>query len=449
MSFFENIYEEINKLGIPPKPLGLSEITKQISNLSSHLGVELNTEESARSKQIVPWLRLGKGEQSVLWYGFPHANEPFGGSTILALLKLLLSTEIGSSLLARYTWILVPCIDPEGALINDPWISAYPNILSYFMHSHRGIPKDQVEWAFPLKTEAYSFGNVLPETQLLMGLFHEFNPSFVHSIHNSLFNGMFAYTSRYWAEMGDWFQSLVGKWLRTKAIGEKEVGVCETFAPGIYSTYGMEDVLGDDSEKVDLGKLSIGDSAMGYFKRHFGGTFLLSEIPVLHDPLFPDKENYDLPFSESLYSQYWRERFCLIAEDLRVLWEFVPVEARNDRVGRSFSFFIDQLLRAIAEEEEHGSDEKRMSMIDFRFSQYYNSRLLLASYAGIKEVLKDSTDPSVIKELTQLDRKMQRLIREFYVSIAGLTFESTSAIVKTQLALGLGFQKIATKNQES
>ena len=446
MFLSENLLEEINKLKLFQNPFSLPEIVEQIRTLSSHPSVELNVEKSGRANQVIPWLKLGTGKQTVLWYGFPHANEPFGGSTILALLELLLRTEIGNAFLAKYTWILVPCVDPEGALINASWITSYPDMLHYFMYSHRGEARDQVEWAFPLETENYSFHEVLPETQLLMELFHKFNPSFVHSIHNSLFNGMFVYTSHYWEEMRDWFQSLVGKWLRTKAVGEKEVAVCKTFAPGIYSTYGMEDVLGDASEEVDLDRLAIGDSAMGYFKRHFNGTFFLSEVPVLHDPLFPSKENYDLPFSEALYSQYWRERFSLVAENLRVLWNLVPVEARNDRGGRSLSFFIDRLLKATEEEER--DDEKRMSMLDFRFSQYYNYRLLLASYAGIKDIFKSRTDTSIIKDLAQLDNKMQGLIREFYVSTAGLTFERTSAIVRTQLALGLGFQEIATNRRK-
>ena len=56
-------------------------------------------------------LRIGDGEEQLLFFACPHPNEPIGAMTLEALSRQLVEdSELRGE---RYTWNLIKCIDPD------------------------------------------------------------------------------------------------------------------------------------------------------------------------------------------------------------------------------------------------------------------------------------------------------------------------------------------------
>src|SRR5258708_5528075 len=64
--------------------------------------------------------RFGAGRSKALFVGFIPPAEPIGGLTIASLLTLW-QREHKSLRDADVEWHVVPCIDPDGAKLNEGW----------------------------------------------------------------------------------------------------------------------------------------------------------------------------------------------------------------------------------------------------------------------------------------------------------------------------------------
>jgi hypothetical protein len=128
----------------------------------------------------------GTGRIKALLVGFPHANEPIGGLTVLGLLSLLREgalSEVGVE------WHIVPCIDPDGAILNEGWSQTTFTLRNYLRHFHRQELRDQVECSFPIHHKKLSFDQPVPEAQILMRLLKGIRPDFYYPLHNSTGTG--------------------------------------------------------------------------------------------------------------------------------------------------------------------------------------------------------------------------------------------------------------------
>ena len=128
----------------------------------------------------------GTGKIKALLVGFPHANEPIGGLTVLSLLRLLREGALAD---AGVEWHIVPCIDPDGAVLNEGWSQTDFTLRNYLRNFHRQELRDQVECSFPIHYKKLLFDQPVTEAQILMRLLKGIRPDFYYPLHNSTGTG--------------------------------------------------------------------------------------------------------------------------------------------------------------------------------------------------------------------------------------------------------------------
>lgn len=137
---------------------------------------------------------IGSGSRDALVVGGPHPNEPVGGLTVRELSRILcVDDDLRERLGLR--WHLVPCIDPDGARLNESWYDRPGDRDAYGRGFYRPAMDEQVEWTFPHLEQPGYFDRVLPETQALIRLIDETRPILQCSLHNGEYGGAFHYLS--------------------------------------------------------------------------------------------------------------------------------------------------------------------------------------------------------------------------------------------------------------
>lgn len=159
-------------------------------------------------------LTWGSGSVKTLWVGFPHANEPIGGLTVSGLLELL--SERNAELAnADVEWHIVPCIDPDGAVLNEGWSLQPFDLGRYMRHFHRQELRDQAECAFPLRYKKLVFEEPTPEAHILRALLTQIRPHLYYSLHNAWTGGAFFALTQ---DIGDTFSEQLYQLLEDAGI---------------------------------------------------------------------------------------------------------------------------------------------------------------------------------------------------------------------------------------
>jgi Zinc carboxypeptidase len=105
--------------------------------------------ESKEGRPIVGF-RIGSGVLSISLLAGSHADEPVGPETLRRLvLRMLLEHELFSAALTRFTFYIVPHVNPDGEHRNRKWIDSWPNLRSYLSDVVREPPGEDVEFSYP------------------------------------------------------------------------------------------------------------------------------------------------------------------------------------------------------------------------------------------------------------------------------------------------------------
>lgn len=140
-------------------------------------------------------VRFGAGSVKVLIVAFPHCMEPIGGLTAFSLMSLL---RRGSRTLcdADVEWHIVPCIDPDGALLNEGWTQGPFSLDSYMRNYYLQATSDQVDTSFPIVHKKLVWTKPSQEAQILKNLLDRIRPDFYFSLHNAWTGGAFYFITR-------------------------------------------------------------------------------------------------------------------------------------------------------------------------------------------------------------------------------------------------------------
>lgn len=164
----------------------LEELVRSVHATSSRLKVE--TAGTSRRGLPIHHVRTGDGALKVLVVAFPHCHEPIGGMTISALMGLLAQGHTALRHL-DVEWHVVPCIDPDGATLNEGWTQAPFSFERYMKYRHVQPWLDQVDCSFPISYKALKFDRPSREAEVLKQLLDEIRPDFFFSLHNSIAAG--------------------------------------------------------------------------------------------------------------------------------------------------------------------------------------------------------------------------------------------------------------------
>ncbi|MER5423895.1 M14 family zinc carboxypeptidase [Streptosporangium roseum] len=245
---------------------------------------------------------IGSGPHDAVILGGPHPNEPIGSLTVSSLLRQLVEdTSLREDF--GYRWHLIPCVDPDGARLNEGWYVRPGDRRAYAEHFYRPAEADQVEWTFPLTGEDYFFDRTLPETEALMRLMDEVKPAFVYSLHNGELQGAFYYLNRDEPALAARLAAIATAQGLPLHMGPPEVPSAVPIGPAAYRT----------PRGAELGAIyGIGGGSVDYADR-FDALHLVTELPYWADPRVADETPTDQGYGEAIQAGLAAQR-ALIAE---------------------------------------------------------------------------------------------------------------------------------------
>jgi hypothetical protein len=185
-------------------------------------------------------VRFGSGSVKALLVAFPHCKEPICGLTVFSLMTLL---QQGHRALcdADVEWHIIPCIDPDGALLNEAWTQKPVDMESYMKGFYVQALQDQVDTSFPLKHKKLTWKDPSKEASLLKGLLDQIRPDFFYTLHNAWIGGAFYFLSH---DIGPHYHRALYELLKqqkfplqTRPMWRE---VCTQFGPGIAETWSIQ-----------------------------------------------------------------------------------------------------------------------------------------------------------------------------------------------------------------
>ncbi len=138
-------------------------------------------------------ITMGHGPAHVSLIAGNHADEPVGPETLRTLvLGVLAEPEQHGTLLARWTFHIVPHTNPDGEARNQKWIQQWPDIGAFMQYVAREVPGRDLEFGFP---------DIRAENRALAGFLRKGAPYVLHlSLHGMAFSeGALLLIERQWA----------------------------------------------------------------------------------------------------------------------------------------------------------------------------------------------------------------------------------------------------------
>lgn len=158
---------------------------------------DLGTSEEGRP---IYGVTLGHGPQTVTLMAGAHADEPVGPETLrvfilesLANRDWLAEGDGFADLFDRFTFRIIPHVNPDGEARNQPWIGAWPDVEAYLRHRVREQPGRDIEFGFPV---------MRVENRLAARFLFDYTPLALHmSLHGMGFSeGGLLLIERQWVE---------------------------------------------------------------------------------------------------------------------------------------------------------------------------------------------------------------------------------------------------------
>jgi hypothetical protein len=232
-------------------------------------------------------VRCGSGSLRVLVVAFPDPNEPIGGLTAFSLLSLLAAGH-PELVQADVEWHVVPCIDPDGAVLNEGWSQQPFTLGSYMRGFFKQEPRNRVEWSFPVRYKRLVFDRPPHEAAILQRVLEQVRPGFYYSLHNAWTGGAFFTMSR---DLGaashrELFALLAEHDIAVMADAP-HVAWCDVFADGVlgnFDTRRFYDLL-EQATPTPEEALQTGQCSWEYLAELEPASFsFVTELPYVRHP---------------------------------------------------------------------------------------------------------------------------------------------------------------------
>lgn len=240
----------------------------------------------------IEMLKVGDGPQRLLLYALPHPNEPIGAMLIQFLLDELIENE---ELRRGRSWHLLPCVDPDGTVLNEGWFAGPFTIRNYAREFYRPRSVEQVEWTFPIEYKTFSFQDPISETQALMKALEQVRPHFVYSLHNAGFGGVYYYMSHDVPDAYEQLHAIPRSRNLYMSLGEPEMPWAVELHPAVYKTplitaaYDHYEKFGPPGK--DPAEMLQGGAGSFDYMRSIGledTLTLVTELPYFQSPVIQD-----------------------------------------------------------------------------------------------------------------------------------------------------------------
>ncbi|MEO1076777.1 MAG: M14 family zinc carboxypeptidase, partial [Bacteroidota bacterium] len=143
---------------------------------------------------------LGYGPRTVTLVAGAHADEPVGPETLRTfIIESLAARDWGASdggfaeLFERFTFKMVPHVNPDAEAVNQPWIRAWPDLRAFLRYRLREKPGRDIEFGYPVMRS---------ENRAVSRFLFGYAPIALHaSLHGMAFSeGSLLLIERHWAE---------------------------------------------------------------------------------------------------------------------------------------------------------------------------------------------------------------------------------------------------------
>lgn len=338
-------------------------------------------------------LKIGEGSQNAICYGCPHPNEPIGAMMLEAFSQILAEdAELRAAL--DYTWYIIKSWDVDGTQLNEPWFKGPFSIHNYVRHFFRPAPKAQVDWTFPIDYKNLHFHDTIPESKAVQDLIDRLQPSFLYSLHNSAFGGVYWYLTQPFDEnFYDALRAVAAKNGLPVDLGEPEAPYIKRLSPAVYANFGMADSydyyesFGTEHPEDMCG---CGTSSADYGKRTCGAFTLLTELPYFFNPAICDLSESDMIRRDAnLYAlDYSKEMKAFAAETLKLAWDYIDPQNPFKYAMEGFNSIDDdsatrKMMETNPEYQKKATVAEKFSNIDL---QPFFSCLTLCLYARAHEM---------------------------------------------------------------
>lgn len=398
-------------------------------------------------------IRCGTGSRKALFVGFPHPNEPIGGLTVYSLLTLL---DQGHRQLAAadVEWHIVPCIDPDGAELNEGWTQQPFTLESFMKNSHRPELRHQVDATFPLSYKQLEFNEPSAEARILRELLTRIRPDFYYSLHNTAAGGGVWYCIDRALEPECYRQlhALVegnGLRLRTSVdLGDWST----TFAEGIFETYATKKIYDflESTSPNPAALIQHGECSWEYLLRIHPTAFtLVTELPYLRHPSDGSVGQTQEHFRRLRLRMDADAKFLATA----ILEEWRRVEDDLDAASAFYKKIFSGLV-AVREMLAEGLPSWPYKTRDVLFNPFYSRMMtegerfnayleklsrLCQSYEFVRLLKASKQTPAVARAIERLDAIFDQELADIEANVAVDAFQpiDLSTLAKVQLGSGL------------
>jgi hypothetical protein len=368
-------------------------------------------------------LSIGDAGRNAFVFGCPHPNEPIGAMMVHHFTRLLCERPDLREALG-YTWHFIPCVDPDGTRLNEPWFAGPFTISNYARWFYRPAPDEQVEWTFPAAHKRLYFDRSLRETQALMRVIDELQPKLMVSLHNSGFGGVYYYLSAAESGLYERLQAIPSWEDLPLNLGEPESPAMEQLAPAVFlmpSVGQMYDFM--EAHGADPVQVFSGGSSNDYAGRYDTFTLVI-ETPYFDNPRVNDLSATDVPRQEAIKTGLEHRR--RIVNEVGAHFDAVQGELRGaspfQRSVRQVLATMPQLVAAEAAWAEQAAETARPATAAELFDNTVTSRFYpLLSLGQLVRMLEGEAaignhTPAIREHLAAardlFDRRLGELERE-------------------------------------
>ncbi|MFW9902710.1 MAG: M14 family zinc carboxypeptidase [Candidatus Thorarchaeota archaeon] len=383
--------------------------------------VELTEIGRSREGRPISCLQIGEGAKDALLFAFPHPNEPIGSLTIEFLSRYLaenpdITKELG------YTWYFIKAIDPDGAALNEGWFKGEFNPIKYTKHYYRPAPHEQIEWTFPVKYKKLEFSNPPPETQALISLINRIKPSFMYSLHNAGFCGVYWYVSHAFESVFSRLPQLAEQVQLPIHQGEPEAPFLKKLHPAIFQMFGIQesyDFYEGNGVENPQDIIKSGTSSDDYLKQVTDGQgfTLVCEMPYFYDKDLGDDSPSDFNRREIVLEsfRFWQEAHSFVKPKFESIIQYCDP---SSRIFSAVKDGVENFDKRIAPQIQHA---KTSPMYEGKatIAQAFDSRIASKYYGVFRAAMTArlckgavNNHPEVKTELTRIKDELDQWVEQ-------------------------------------
>lgn len=365
---------------------------------------------------------VGDGPAPLLLFAFPHPNEPVGAMLTYFLLEELMKED---ELRAGRTWHIIPCIDPDGASLNEGWFKGPFSIRDYARHYFRTKGEDQVEWSFPIEYKTLKYEKYVPETKALMNAIAEIKPLFMYSLHNSSFGGVYYYISKPLKEVYEALYRIPEERDLPLSLGEPEMPYCQVYSPAIFDMPRIKDAY-DYYEKIGVADpakhIHGGASSRDFADGISEPLTLVTEVPLFLSPQIADTTKTDRTRKELTLKGLEKSHRILCAVK-SIIDETIGELTKGEIIRDTVVAFVEQMATNIEDTKTWVNTDPEMEnkatsaqAVDAEYISVFRNLTILSMY---RRALKVQMDKGASRKLANAFIRLDDLIELWITKIEG------------------------------